>query len=162
MTPPDHIDGARVLAWAWSDQPFGHVTDDAGAAAIAIHGLALCRYADEARVYRFSCDAHWECRQDQVHDTLDSARDGLPGRSVRPAAAGGVAAAALAPPARWRRRACRPGLASNGGKWIWLARNQLLDIDCSVAPRMRWTDSTGKKNAGGGVPPQKPPLYGEI
>ena len=78
MTPPDYIDGARVLAWAWSDLPFGHVADETGAGAIAIHGLALCRYADDARVYRFSCDAHWECRQDTVHDSLLEAREQLP------------------------------------------------------------------------------------
>lgn len=91
MTPPDYIDGARVLAWAWSELPFGHVNDENGVNAIAIHGLALCRYAGDARVYRFSCDAHWQCWQDQVHDTLDSARDGLPAQY-------------RARPARWQAR----------------------------------------------------------
>ncbi|MFA6070670.1 hypothetical protein AKG95_24260 [Janthinobacterium lividum] len=78
MTPPTHLDGACVLAWAWSDLPFGHVTDEHGAAPIAIHGLAVCRYADEARVYRFSCDAHWETLQDEVHASVDEARERLP------------------------------------------------------------------------------------
>ena len=78
MTPPTHIDGARVLAWAWSDVPFGHVAADTGVAAIAIHGLALCRYAGESRVYRFSCDAQWTCQQDAIHGSLLEAREQLP------------------------------------------------------------------------------------
>ena len=78
MTPPTHLDGARVLAWAWSDLPFGHVTDEHGAASAAIHGLALCQYAGEARVYRFSCDAHWETLQDEAYASEDEARAQLP------------------------------------------------------------------------------------
>ena len=91
MTPPSHIDGARVVAWAWSDLPFGHVAsngddgddgDDGSAAgapgAIAIHGLALCRYAHEARVYRFCCDAQWESVQDELYASVDEARAQLP------------------------------------------------------------------------------------
>ena len=78
MTPPTHLDGARVLAWAWSDLPFGHITDEHGAAPVAIHGLAVCRYADEARVYRFSCDAHWKTLQDAVYASMDEARERLP------------------------------------------------------------------------------------
>ena len=78
MTPPTHLDGARVLAWAWSDLPFGHIPDAHGAAPAAIHGLAVCRYAGEARVYRFSCDAHWETLQDAVYASVDEARERLP------------------------------------------------------------------------------------
>ncbi len=90
MTPPSHIDGARVLAWAWSDLPFGHVAceaGDLGAAPIAIHGLAVCRYGDEARVYRFSCDAHWDSVQDAIHDSLDDAKEQLPAQYRAVAAA---------------------------------------------------------------------------
>ncbi|KAB0331147.1 hypothetical protein F3B38_05240 [Janthinobacterium lividum] len=78
MTPPSHLDGARVLAWAWSGLPFGHVTSEDGAAPIAIHGLAVCRYGDDAQVYRFSCDAHWETVQDEVHAGEHDAREQLP------------------------------------------------------------------------------------
>ncbi|APA70191.1 hypothetical protein [Janthinobacterium sp. 1_2014MBL_MicDiv] len=78
MTPPSHIDGARVLAWAWSDLPFGHVSGGTGAAPLAIHGLALCQYEGEARVYRFSCDAQWQCQQDQLYDSVEDARALLP------------------------------------------------------------------------------------
>lgn len=79
MTPPTHLDGARVLAWAWSDLPFGHVTDaHGGAAPIAIHGLAVCQYAGETQAYRFSCDARWESVQDDVYGSADEAREQLP------------------------------------------------------------------------------------
>ncbi|KAB8060624.1 hypothetical protein GCN74_08265 [Janthinobacterium sp. FT14W] len=78
MTPPSHIDGARVLAWAWSDLPFGHVAAEDGTAPLAIHGLALCRYEGEARVYRFSCDAQWNSVQDALHDSVDEAKAHLP------------------------------------------------------------------------------------
>ena len=78
MLPPSHIDGARLLAWAWSDLPFGHVASEAGAAPIAIHGLALCQYAGATGVYRFSCDAQWEAVQDEVYDSADEARQQLP------------------------------------------------------------------------------------
>ena len=84
MTPPSHLDGARLLAWAWSDLPFGHVAADTGADAdagtrsIAIHGLALCQYAGDANVYRFSCDAHWETVQDACYASEENAREQLP------------------------------------------------------------------------------------
>ena len=78
MTPPTHLDGARVLVWAWSDLPFGHVASEDGAGPIAIHGLAVCRYGDEARAYRFSCNAHWETLQDEVYASVDEAREWLP------------------------------------------------------------------------------------
>ena len=78
MTPPSHLDGARVLAWAWSDSPFGHVAADSGMGTVAIHGLALCRYAGDASVYRFSCDAQWESVQDAPYASLDDAREQLP------------------------------------------------------------------------------------
>ncbi|MBE3027237.1 hypothetical protein GQ37_016560 [Janthinobacterium sp. BJB1] len=87
MTPPTHLDGARVLAWAWSDLPFGHVASDTGAAPIAIHGLAVCRYDGEARVYRFSCDAQWETLQDEAYASEDEARAQLPAQYRAVAAA---------------------------------------------------------------------------
>jgi len=75
-SPPAQIDGAHVLAWAWSAQPFGSVASDDGT--VAIHGLAICRYAHDARVYRFSCDAQWTCWQDQVYDSVAEAQAQLP------------------------------------------------------------------------------------
>jgi len=62
MKPPSHIDAARVLEWAWSEEAFGsvHYSDGGGIAAV-IHGLALCQYDGSTEVYRFSCDRAWEC-----------------------------------------------------------------------------------------------------
>ncbi|WP_219116503.1 hypothetical protein [Janthinobacterium sp. UMAB-56] len=88
MTPPTHLDGARVLAWAWSELPFGHVSDaHGGAAPVAIHGLAVCRYEDEARVYRFSCAARWDTVQDEVYASENDARGQLPAQYRAMAAA---------------------------------------------------------------------------
>ena len=59
MKPPEYIDGARVLEWAWSEVPFGELRHNDGSPAAAIHGLAVCQYEGSLHVYRFSCNAHW-------------------------------------------------------------------------------------------------------
>lgn len=76
--PPAHIDGAHVLEWAWSDVPFGEVRDQQGGVAAVIHGLAICQYEGDTSVYRFSCDAHWQCQQDQIYDSAGEAKAELP------------------------------------------------------------------------------------
>jgi hypothetical protein len=54
--PPREIDGARVIAWAWSGStPFGVVP---GADPSEIFGLAITTY-DNRDFYRFSCDKEW-------------------------------------------------------------------------------------------------------
>ena len=78
MKAPSHIDGARVLEWAWSEVPFGHVPSEAGAVATAIHGLALCQYPDSSVIYRFSCNARWETAQDADYASIDEAKALLP------------------------------------------------------------------------------------
>jgi hypothetical protein len=87
MTPPPHIDGARVLEWAWSDTPFGVLRAAGGGEAVAIHGLALCRYDGAGGVYRFSCNARWACEQDAVYASLAEAKQDVPAqyRRVEPA-----------------------------------------------------------------------------
>lgn len=72
MEPPQELDAARVLEWAWSDEPFGFVGP------VPIHGLAICRYPGAPGVYRFSCDRGWEVQQDQDHDTVEEAKALLP------------------------------------------------------------------------------------
>lgn len=79
VEPPDELDGARVIKWAWSgDEPFGVLPvadlDDS----IEIFGLAICQYDDSNNVYRFSCDKDWEVQQDGVHDSVDDALRQLP------------------------------------------------------------------------------------
>lgn len=67
-----------MLEWAWSDEPFGEMPNDEGTAALLIHGLALCRYENSADIHRFSCDAIWECAQDDAYDSLEEAKTHLP------------------------------------------------------------------------------------
>ncbi|WP_202907971.1 hypothetical protein [Rubripirellula obstinata] len=75
FAPPDEIDGARVLRWAWSgNEPFGQVP---GADSPDIFGLAIATYND-AQFYRFSCDRNWDCIQDGLYDSIDEAISQLP------------------------------------------------------------------------------------
>lgn len=69
---------ARVLEWAWSPVPFGHLRAVDGSEAIAIHGLALCQYEDSSQAYRFSCSSLWECEQDDAYESIEQAKDELP------------------------------------------------------------------------------------
>ena len=78
MRPPSHIDRALVLEWAWSDVPFGNVRFTDGSIAAVIHGLALCQYDGSSEIYPFSCDIQWECQQDQVYDSIVTAKADLP------------------------------------------------------------------------------------
>ena len=78
MQPPDFIDGARVLEWAWSDAPFGGVSEPDGSNEINIHGLALCRYDTGSAVYLFACSIEWECEQDAPYDSCVEAKERLP------------------------------------------------------------------------------------
>ena len=76
--PPERIDGAHVLEWAWSAEPFGEWLFQEGDVVAVICGLAICEYEGDARIYRFSCDAEWECHQDQDYETVEQAKDELP------------------------------------------------------------------------------------
>jgi hypothetical protein len=78
MKPPEHIDGARVIAWAWSDVPFGVVQYEDGGRAVVVHGLAVCQYEGSTQIYRFSCNASWECEQDQTYESVVLAKSELP------------------------------------------------------------------------------------
>lgn len=73
--PPSEIDGALVLAWAWSGQkPFGYVP---GAEQPDIYGLAIATY-DFEQFYRFSCDKDWNTTQDGLYDSVEEAKRLLP------------------------------------------------------------------------------------
>jgi hypothetical protein len=86
VEPPRRIDGALVLAWAWSKDGFGEVASADGSTSIAIHGLAVCQYEPGRTIYRFSCDARWECVQDAPYDSIEDAKAQLPTqyRAVEP------------------------------------------------------------------------------
>ena len=72
MTPPKTLDGAVVVHWAWSEPlPFFVMAD--GGSGTAIHGLAVCRYDDSGKVYRFSCSREWEVENDSPQDSVEQA-----------------------------------------------------------------------------------------
>lgn len=88
MNPPETLDGATVLFWAWSSpSPFFVMRCSDGPGEIAIHGLAICRYAGAGGVYRFSCDAQWEVENDSpwpsVEDAMHGQVNGLDVATVR-------------------------------------------------------------------------------
>ena len=72
--PPDELDGARVIQWAWSgSDPFGYIDVVEPGQRIAIHGLAVCRYGNSPGVYRFSCDEDWEVHEDGLYNSIEDA-----------------------------------------------------------------------------------------
>ncbi|MGB8192789.1 MAG: hypothetical protein WCF67_12755 [Chitinophagaceae bacterium] len=79
MNPPDYIDGARVIKWAWSgEKPFGFVGDENDPQKEEIYGLAICKYEDGDGIYRFSCGKDWETVQDGYYNTVAEALERLP------------------------------------------------------------------------------------
>lgn len=77
--PPDNIDGAKVIEWAWSGKlPFGYIGSGSNETATAVYGLALCQYEKENEIYRFSCDANWETEQDGLYSSVEEAKELLP------------------------------------------------------------------------------------
>lgn len=79
LSPPTEIDGASVLEWACTaGKPFGMVQADSEAAAIDIVALAICRYPNDSKIYRFSCDAAWETVQDFCYSSVAEAKEALP------------------------------------------------------------------------------------
>lgn len=79
VEPPDELDGAKVIKWAWSgDRPFGVIPIADSDDLIEIFGLAICQYDDSDSIYRFSCDKDWEVQQDGVYESIDDALRQLP------------------------------------------------------------------------------------
>jgi hypothetical protein len=77
--PPETIDNAEVLYWAWAgDRPFGLLKYNDGSVAVEIYGLAICRYKDTGSIYRFSCDKNWETEQDSNYASVEDAMNLLP------------------------------------------------------------------------------------
>lgn len=72
MSPPDSIDGAEVLWWAWSgDEPFGFCGDE------PVHGFAVCQYSS-GELYRFSCNRKWQTLNDALHTDIEQAKAEIP------------------------------------------------------------------------------------
>jgi hypothetical protein len=80
MRPPEYLDEAKVLMWAWSGEfPFGYVgIANENWTREEIYGLAICKYENSERVYRFSCNVDWETIQDAEYDSVATAIEQLP------------------------------------------------------------------------------------
>jgi hypothetical protein len=79
IEPPQELDGAKVIMWAWSGhKPFGFVGNDDDPERDIIYGLAICSYGENKGIYRFSCDRNWEVVMDGYYDTIEQALDQLP------------------------------------------------------------------------------------
>ena len=79
IEPPQELDGAKVIKWAWSGhKPFGFVGNEDNTERESIYGLAICSYGDDKGIYRFSCDRNWETIQDGFYDTVEEAIEQLP------------------------------------------------------------------------------------
>ena len=75
--PPDMLDGARVLWWAWSgDLPFGELVGASGDVR-QVFGFAVCRY-DSGEVYRFTCNKDWRVVQDMDQGNEEEAKADIP------------------------------------------------------------------------------------
>jgi hypothetical protein len=72
MPPPDELDAANVLEWAWSAIGFGSVSGE------PVHGLAICRYGTDDCFYRFACNSDWQVIQDQLYPSTLAAKNQLP------------------------------------------------------------------------------------
>ncbi len=73
IEPPEKIDGARVLYWAWSgNSPFFIMPYSDSTGGIPIHALAICRY-DSGSICRFSCDQDWEVENDSNQHPVEGA-----------------------------------------------------------------------------------------
>ena len=79
IEPPDYIDGAKLIKWAWSGQePFYRIYSEDRTEFEEIYGLAICQYEKSNSVYHFSCDQEWETIQDAPYNNVDKAVHSLP------------------------------------------------------------------------------------
>jgi hypothetical protein len=79
MRPPEYIDGAKVIMWAWSGpRPFGYMGSDSDQESIEVYGFAICRYEKSGSIYRFSCNRVWETENDAPWDTIENAMRFIP------------------------------------------------------------------------------------
>jgi hypothetical protein len=76
MKPPEFLDGAKVLEWAWSgSEPFGYMNDTDGIPVYAVYGQAICQYQNHNKFYRFTCDQDWNVVNDFDNDSIEEAKE---------------------------------------------------------------------------------------
>lgn len=77
--PPEKIDNAKVLEWAYSgEKPFGFLCYADGTVHSEIYGLAICIYEKTNSIYRFSCTKNWVCEQDTDCKSIEDAKKNIP------------------------------------------------------------------------------------
>jgi hypothetical protein len=85
LEPPDELDGAEVLLWAYSpDKPFFMMKYTDGGEYRPIHGFAICRYKGSDTCYKFSCDRNWNVVGDMDAASLEEAMDLAQSQSPEP------------------------------------------------------------------------------
>lgn len=79
IEPPDYLDRAKVIKWAWSgENPFGIIGNMDDDEKDIVFGLAICKYEDSNEFYRFSCNENWEVVQDGLYNSIENAIELLP------------------------------------------------------------------------------------
>lgn len=78
-TPPDFIDGAKVIKWIYSENEALTVIYSVDKTQKEeIFGIAICQYPNSTKYCRFYCNKNWKVIQDTEYDTLDKAIELLP------------------------------------------------------------------------------------
>lgn len=79
IKPEKEIDGAKVIELAWSgEKPFGFIPVEGTTCQIAVYGLAICKYNNSEKYYRFSCDKNWNVENDMDYDSINDAKEKIP------------------------------------------------------------------------------------
>ncbi|HKZ67022.1 MAG TPA: hypothetical protein VJ111_11720 [Chitinophagaceae bacterium] len=79
IEPPNYLDGAKVIKWAWSGrEPFGTIGNTNDDEKEEVFGLAVCKYDDSDNFYRFSCDKNCQVVNDALHNSIEDAIEFLP------------------------------------------------------------------------------------
>jgi hypothetical protein len=75
--PPDKLDGAKVIEYMTSQQPFGEMLYTDGSKCCDIYGFAICNYDNNDEYYIFSCNENWEVQSDTDFSSIESAKSTL-------------------------------------------------------------------------------------
>jgi hypothetical protein len=85
IEPPDDLDGAKVILWAFNSQkPFFIMEYSDGKPYKPIHGFAICQYEGEEKYYKFSCDSNWNVENDFDCDSIEEAVNTANDMSIEP------------------------------------------------------------------------------
>ena len=83
--PPDELDGAEVLLWAYNPvEPFFIMRYTDGTEYKPIHGFAICRYKGSDIFYKFSCDHDWNVEGDFDEPSIEAAVQSAQSQSIEP------------------------------------------------------------------------------